>query len=103
MHMGPTLMCEVSPGQDMTQMFQRVQGLSSFLNFCSILSGSDSQMLMGPTLMLAESVGQDHDPNVPKGPEAQLLFEFLLYLIRKWFSDAHGAHPGVGGIGGSRP
>ena len=47
--------------------------------------------------------GSGHDPNVPKGPGAQLLFEFLLYLIRKWFPDAHGAHPGVGGVGGSGP
>ena len=41
------------------------------------------------------------DPNVPKGPGAQLLFEFLLYLVRKWFPDAHGAHPDVGMVGGS--
>ena len=60
-------------------------------------------MVMGPTLMSVASVGQDHDPNVPKEPWAQLLFEFLLYLIRKWFPDAHGAHPGVGGVGGSGP
>ena len=64
MHMGPTLMSAVSAGQDVTQMFQRVQGLSSFLNFCSILSGSGPQMDMAPTMM---SAGQDHDPNVPKG------------------------------------
>ena len=55
-------------------------------------------MLMGPTLV---SAGGDRDQNVPKGPGVQLLFEFLLYLIRKWFPDGHGAHPGVGGISGS--
>ena len=60
-------------------------------------------MLMGPTLMSAASMGHDHDPNVPKGPGAQLLFEFLLYLVRKWFPDVHGAHPDVGGVGGSGP
>ena len=38
---------------------------------------------------------QDHDPIVPKDPGVQLLFEFLLYLIRKWFPDAYGAHLGV--------
>ena len=60
-------------------------------------------MLMGPTLMSAASVGQDHDPNISKGPGAQLLFEILLYLIRKWFPDAHGAQPDVGGVSGSGP
>ena len=82
-------------------MFPKVQGFSSFLNFYSILPGSGSQMVMGPTLVLAASAGQHNDQKVPKGPGVQLLFEFLLYLIRKWFPDAHGTHPGVGGIGGS--
>ena len=43
----------------------------------------------------------DHGQNVPKGPGVQLLFEFSLYLIRKWFPDGHGAHPVVGGVGRS--
>ena len=60
-------------------------------------------MLMGPTLVSAVSAGRDHDQNVPKGVRGQVLFEFLLYLIRKWFPDGHGAHPGVGGVGGSGP
>ena len=61
-------------------------------------------MLMGPNLVSAASVGyHDYGQNVPKGPGVQLLFEFLLYLIRKWFPDAHGAHPYVGGINGSGP
>ena len=45
----------------------------------------------------------DHGQNVPKGQGDQHLFEFLLYLIRKWFPDVHGAHPGVGGVSGSGP
>ena len=60
-------------------------------------------MLMGPTLVSAASAGRDHDQNVPKGVRVQVLFEFLLYLIRKWFPDGHGAHPDVGGVGGSGP
>ena len=61
-------------------------------------------MVMGPTLMsAAASAGPDHDQNVPKGVRVQVLFEFLLYLIRKWFPDGHGAHPDVGGVGGSGP
>ena len=76
----------------MTSMFPRVEGFSSFLNFCSTLSGSGSQMVMGPTLVSAASAGQDHDQNVPKGVRVQMLFEFLLYLIRKWFPDGHGGH-----------
>ena len=55
-------------------------------------------MVMAPTLMSAASAGQDHDPIVLKDPGVQLLFEFSLYLIRKWFPDAHGAHPDVGGV-----
>ena len=35
-------------------------------------------MVMGPTLVLAASVGQEHDQNVPKGVRVQALFEFLL-------------------------
>ena len=58
---------------------------------------------MGPILMSAKSAGQDHDPNVLKGVRVQVLFEFLLYLIRKWFPDAYGAHPGVGGVSRSGP
>ena len=46
--------------------------------------------------------GLDHGQNVPKGVRGQVLFEFSLYLIRKWLPDGHGAHPGVGGVGGSR-
>ena len=57
---------------------------------------------MGPILMSAESAGQDHDPNVPKGVKVQVFFEFSLYLIRKWFPDIQGAHPDVGQVGGSR-
>ena len=34
------------------------------------------------------------------GDQADWLFEFLLYLIRKWFPDGDGAQPGVGGVGG---
>ena len=60
-------------------------------------------MLMGPTLELAASAGPDHDQIVSKGVRVRVLFEFLLYLIRKWFPDAHGAHPGVGGVGRSGP
>ena len=62
-------------------------------------------MVMGPTLMsVAASAGPDHDQNVPKGVRVKLLFEFSLYLIRKWSPDAHGAHPDVGGgVGGSGP
>ena len=60
-------------------------------------------MLMGPTLVSAASAGRDHDQNVPKGPGVQLLFEFLLYLIRKWSPEGHGAHPDVRGIGESGP
>ena len=60
-------------------------------------------MLMGPTLVSAASAGPDHDQNVSKGVRVRVLFEFLLYLIRKWFPDAHGAHPGVGGGGGLGP
>ena len=41
--------------------------------------------------------GQDHDPNVPKGLGVGMLLEFLLYLIRKWSPDAHGAQTDVGG------
>ena len=78
----------------MTNMFPRVQGFSPFLNFCSILSGSGSQMLKGHTLVSAGH--HDHGQNVPKGPVVQVLFEFSLYLIRKWFPDTHGAHPDVG-------
>ena len=56
-------------------------------------------MVMAPMFMLAASAGHhDHAQNVPKGVRVQLLFEFSLYLIRKWFPDAHGAHPGVGGV-----
>ena len=40
-------------------MFPRFQGFRQFLNFCSILSGSGSQMHMGPTLMSEVSPGQD--------------------------------------------
>ena len=85
----------------MTKMFPKVQGFNSLLNFYSILPGSGSQMLMGPTLVLAASAGPDHGQDVPKGVWVWVLFEFSLYLIRKWFPDAHGAHPGVGGIGRS--
>ena len=60
-------------------------------------------MLTGSTMVSAASAGPDHDQNGLKGPGVQLLFEFLLYLIRKWFTDGHGAHPGVGGVGGSEP
>ena len=56
-------------------------------------------MVMAPMFMLAASAGHhDHAQNVPKGVRVQLLFEFSLYLIRKWFPDAHGAHPDVGGV-----
>ena len=58
---------------------------------------------MGLTLMSEALAGQDHDQNVPKGVRVQLLFEFSLYLIRKWFPDGHGAHPDVSGVGGSEP
>ena len=60
-------------------------------------------MVMAPTLVSAASAGQDHDQNDPMGVRLWVLFEFLLYLIRKWSPDAHGVHQGVGGIGGSRP
>ena len=60
-------------------------------------------MIIGPTPMSAAWAGWDHYQNVPKGPELQFLFEFLLYLIRKWFPDGHGANPDVDGVGGSRP
>ena len=60
-------------------------------------------MVMGPTLVSAVAVGQDHDQYVPKGVRVQVLFEFLAYLIRKWFPDAYGAHPGVGGVSRSGP
>ena len=61
-------------------------------------------MVMAPTLVSAALAGHhDHGQNLPKGPAVQLLFEFSLYLIRKWFPDGHGAHPGVGGVGGSGP
>ena len=60
-------------------------------------------MVMGPTPVSAASAGRDHGQIVPKGVRGRVLFEFLLYLIRKWFPDGHGAHPGVGGVGGSRP
>ena len=60
-------------------------------------------MHMVLTLMSAASAGQDYDANVPKGARIQVIFEFLLYLIRKWFPDAHGAHPDVGGVGRSGP
>ena len=59
-------------------------------------------MVMVLTLMSAASAGHhDHAQNVPKGVRVQLLFEFLLYLIRKWSPDGHGAHVHVGGVGGS--
>ena len=83
----------------MVRMFPRVQVISSFLNFRSTLSGSGSQMVMGPTPVSAASAGWDHGQIVPKGVRGRVLFEFLLYLFRKWFPDAHGAHPGVGGWG----
>ena len=57
-------------------------------------------MVMGPTLVSAASAGPDHDQIVPKGARGQVLFEFSLYLIRKWFPDVHGANPGVGGVSG---
>ena len=60
-------------------------------------------MFMGPTLVSAASAGRDHDQDVPKGVRIQVFFEFLLYLIRKWFPDDHGAHLNVGGVGGSVP
>ena len=60
-------------------------------------------MDMGPTPVSAASVGLNHDQNVPKGVRGRVLFEFSLYLIRKWFPDGHGAHPGVGSGGGSAP
>ena len=41
--------------------------------------------------------------HVPKVPGVQKVFEFLLCLIRKWFPDAHEAHPDVGGVSGSGP
>ena len=58
-----------------------------------------------PTLMwAAASAGPDHDQNVPRGVRIQVHFEFLLYLIRKWFPDGLGAHPDVvSGVGGSLP
>ena len=62
----------------MTKMFPMVQVISSFLNFRSTLSGSGSQMVMGPIPVSAASAGQDRDQNFPKGPGVQLLFEFLL-------------------------
>ena len=58
-------------------------------------------MVMVPTPVSEASAGRDHGQNVPKGPAVQLLFEFLPYLIRKWFPDGHGAHPDVGMIGRS--
>ena len=51
--------------------------------------------------MSVVSAGQDMTQTFQKGLGAQLLFEFLLYLIRKWFPDAHGAHPEVCGVGES--
>ena len=61
-------------------------------------------MLMGPTLVLAASAGHHkHGQNAPKGPGVKIIFEFLLYVIRKGFPDAHGAHPGVGSGGGLGP
>ena len=61
-------------------------------------------MVMGSTLVLAVWAGHhDHGQNVPKGPAIQLLFEFLLFLIRKWFPDGHAAHPDVGSVGGTEP
>ena len=60
-------------------------------------------MLMGSTKVSAASAVPDHDQNVPMDERGCVHFEFLLYLIRKWSPDAHGAHPGVGGVGGSAP
>ena len=60
-------------------------------------------MVMAPIPVSAASAGPNHDPNVPKGVMGRVLFEFSFYLIRKWFPDGHGAHPGVGGVGGSEP
>ena len=51
--------------------------------------GNILTMVMVPTPVSAVLAGPDHDQNVPKGPGDQLLFEFLLYLIRKWFPDDH--------------
>ena len=48
-------------------------------------------------------VGSDDDQYVRKGVRVQLLFEFLLYLIRKWFPDDHGAQPGVSSVCRSGP
>ena len=60
-------------------------------------------MLMGPTLVSTASAGRDHGQIVPKGVRSRVLFEFLLYLIRKWFPDGHGANPDVGGVRGLGP
>ena len=38
-------------------------------------------MLMVHTLVSAQWVGQNHDPNVPLSVRVQVLFEFLLYHI----------------------
>ena len=45
----------------------------------------------------------DHNQNVPKGVRGQVLFKFSLNLIGKWLPDVHGAHHGVGSVGGSGP
>ena len=65
----------------MIQLFPRIQGFSSFLNFRSILSGSGPQMVMvdtfGPVLILVGRVGHlGQDPNVSKGPKHQVPLEF---------------------------
>ena len=90
-------------GQDHDPNAPKHPGVRDFLNFRSILSGSGPQILMVPTTVSAVSAVPDHGQNVPKGVRGWVLFEFLLYLIRKWFPDAHGAHPGVGGVSRSGP
>ena len=58
-------------------------------------------MDMGPTPVSVAPAGHHyHCRNAPNGPGVQIIFEFSLYLIRKWFPDVHGAHPGVDGVGG---
>ena len=71
MVMAPTPMLVALAGQDHDTNVLNDPGFSSFLNFCSILSGSGPQMVMAPTMM---SAGQDHDPNVPKGARVVIVW-----------------------------
>ena len=75
MLMGPILVSAASAvHHDYGQNDPKGVRIQVFLNFCSILSGSGSQMLMAPTPLLAVWAGQDHDPNVPKGVRVQVFF-----------------------------